>query len=586
MSSSVLLKGPETVPVANDADGRSDVGSTSTNSSRAEFGNWWQGLEWFVAGTLALAAIALHLRFATNVGALWRDETNSVNLATLPTLQELWHFLDYDSFPALYFCVLRVWTSLFGTENDVALRGLGLIIGLGILAALWTNARAFSGRLPLLSFALVGLNVMVIRYGDSTRAYGLGIFLILLTLGSFWRLVEDPSRPTIIRIVGTAALSILSVQCLYYNSVLLLAIAFGACAVALQAKAWRTCLIVLGIGALAALSLLPYLPIIVRMRAWTFMVSYPSTFSWLWLRVGEVIGSPRHEGIWIWITLLSGATAIGSKSTFAHRARRRPPEKPQSAMLFALVTLITGIIGYTLFLRVLNYYTQPWYYITLAVFTACLLDSIYGLSVNMDSRQGTGSLLRIFRPVFVTVFLFFNLSQAWKQIPIRHTNADQVAHRIGDLSEQGDLILVPRWERAISFSRYYQGPAKIVTIPPLTDHRFHRYDLVLEQMRRADSVDSVLSRIEDTLRAGHKVFLTDLLPFPEADPKLSTLRPPFQDAGGNWHSSPYYDVWHRRAGRFIRVHATSARSLEVPDPAGAAVQDFETLVPAIVTGWH
>ena len=116
-------------------------------------GRWLDRLEWFAIALVALTAIALHLRFVTQVGGLWRDETNSVNLATLPTFADVWRFLDYDSFPVLYFAVLRGWTGIFGVGNDAALRALGLLIGLGMLGTLWANARAFGSRLPLLSLA-------------------------------------------------------------------------------------------------------------------------------------------------------------------------------------------------------------------------------------------------------------------------------------------------------------------------------------------------------------------------------------------------------------------------------------------------
>ena len=157
-------------------------------------GIWLNRIEFTVVVLLALLVAALHLRFVTSVGGLWRDETNSVNLATVPSFAEMWRLLDYDSFPMLFFAVLRGWTAIFGVENDLALRTLGLITGLGILGALWANARSFGIKWPVLSFALVGLNPMLIRYGDSTRAYGLGILLILLTLRSFWRLVDSPNR--------------------------------------------------------------------------------------------------------------------------------------------------------------------------------------------------------------------------------------------------------------------------------------------------------------------------------------------------------------------------------------------------------
>ena len=86
---------------------------------------------------------------------------------TLPSFGEVLHFLDYDSFPILFFAVLRGWSGVFGSDNDTALRALGCIIGLAVLGALWFNARAFGIRWPVLSLALIGLNPMLIRYGDS-----------------------------------------------------------------------------------------------------------------------------------------------------------------------------------------------------------------------------------------------------------------------------------------------------------------------------------------------------------------------------------------------------------------------------------
>ena len=36
------------------------------------------------------------------------------------------------------------------------------------------------------------------------------------------------------------------------------------------------------------------------------------------------------------------------------------------------------MLGYAAFLRVLHYYTQPWYYITLVAFAGCALDVLFG----------------------------------------------------------------------------------------------------------------------------------------------------------------------------------------------------------------
>ena len=582
MNGPALLSRPGQAAASSDGDEKSPNALQPVTRS-ADAGRWLVRVEWITVALLTLVAIALQIRFVTAVGGLWRDETNSINLATLPTFADVWRFLDYDSFPVLYFAVLRAWSGIFGAGNDEALRVLGLLIGLSILGALWANARAFGHRLPLLSLALVGLNPMIVRYGDSNRAYGLGILLILLTLRSFWRLAERPSAPSAKEVTIAAVLAVLSVQCLYYNAVLLLAIAAGAAAVALRAKAWRTVGTIIGIGALAAASLLPYAPIIIRMRAWTFLVSYPATFSWLWKRAGEVMGSPEPAAIWLWVSLV----VIGLGTTLvALLLRRGSPARVPAAVLFGAIALVVGVAGYATFLRALNYYTQPWYYVTLAAFAACTLDIILGASPMSGNHRVPAIILRCLRPSVALGLLCFAAPLTWYDLQTRHTNVDLIASQFQKFSRKGDVIVIPRWECAISFCRYYHGQAEVLTIPPIADHRFHRYDLVLTQMKTKDAERPVLDRMEKTLRTGHRVFLADALPFPAADAPLPTLRPPHKDQSGAWHGDPYYAVWNAYAGRFLRAHATHAGRIEVPLPPGIKVQKFEELDPGVVAGWQ
>jgi hypothetical protein len=46
---------------------------------------------------------------------------------------------------------------------------------------------------PLLAITLAGLNVTIIRAGDSLRSYGLGSALAVLALAFIWRLTCRPS---------------------------------------------------------------------------------------------------------------------------------------------------------------------------------------------------------------------------------------------------------------------------------------------------------------------------------------------------------------------------------------------------------
>ena len=142
-----------------------------------------------------------------------------------------------------------------------------------------------------------------------------------------------------------------------------------------------------------------------------------------------------------------------------------------------------GVVGYAGFLRVLNYWTQPWYYITLAAFVACLLEVLFGA---WPATSKSKVALRVVRLAVALLLLCVAVRPAWKELPTRHTNIDVIAGRLQQLATKDDLIVVPRWECAISLNRYYRGPSEVITLPPISEHRFHRYDLVLRQMMTAD----------------------------------------------------------------------------------------------------
>ena len=535
----------------------------------------WVGIaECIIALLIALLALALHLRFVSHVGGLWRDEANSVHLATLSSFSEIWHHLDFDSFPILFFAVLRAWTGIFGLENDAALRALGFIIGAAVLAVTFANARTLGARWPVLSVAVLGLNPMFIRYGDSTRAYGLGILLILLTVRAFWLLISRPSPPSYRQVIMAGLLAIASVQCLYYNSVLLFAICVGAVAVALRERAWRTAAVVFGLGALAALSLAPYVIVMRRMQEWSFLVRYKISFAWLWRRVCEVLGSPDPLGVWLWIALVLGGVMLTIWSLFV-------PARSKS-VLFAGVICIAAVPAYAVFLRALSYYTQPWYYITLAGLIACTLDVIFGAW-----RNGASSvILRGVRLFVAVAFVAMAALPAWQEMPTRHTNIDLVAHKLKSTATADDLILASHWQYGVSFSRYYHGPAELVTLPPVSDYRFHRYDLALRQMRAAEPLQPVYERIEHVLRSGHNVFLVGELPYPKSGTAPPTVSFGYYDGDGSWHQGNYDWIWPLMAAYFVHSHAVQGAPIPVSVPGRARIQDYEHLSLTVVRGWR
>jgi hypothetical protein len=329
------------------------------------------------------------------------------------------------------------------------------------------------------------------------------------------------------------------------------------------------------------------------MQEWTFMVTYPADFPWLWQRAGEVMGSPRPILIWVWTVLFMsalGLTAALALVRFGRRdadalAKKSRPEIP-SAAVFGAVALVVGVAGYASFLNVLNYYTQPWYYITLAAFAASAMEAVFGAWSTERSFPVLPLTLKSGRLAVVFVLLAIAAGPSWAELRARHTNLDLVGRKLQMLTNEADLILVPRWECAITLCRYYHGTAAVLTLPPIDDHRFHRYDLVLRQMMTRDAIQPGLTRLEETLRSGHRVFLVGNLPFPEANVLIPTLPPLYRDGDGDWHGAPYNTVWAGQAGQLLRAHAISANKLSVPVPGEASVQDFEHLELGVLEGWR
>src|ERR1051326_3294593 len=99
-------------------------------------------------------------------------------------------------------------------STDMGIRILGLGIGLFFLTSLWVCQRWIGGRAPILSIALLGgLPAFIFTVG-ANRAYGLASCLLVLSFGKIWQVLESPSKS---RMLSAGLISLLFVQCVYYD---------------------------------------------------------------------------------------------------------------------------------------------------------------------------------------------------------------------------------------------------------------------------------------------------------------------------------------------------------------------------------
>src|SRR5437762_7826100 len=145
----------------------------------------------------AFSALLLVLT-AMSAGPLWRDETNTFNLAHMPSLRDMWHNLQFESFPLLWLLLARGYGMLGFTNGDMGIRILGLAIGLFFLSSLWLCQCWIGGRTPILSIALLGGLPAFIFVVGANRAYGLAGCLLVLSFGAIWQVLESPKKSRVI----------------------------------------------------------------------------------------------------------------------------------------------------------------------------------------------------------------------------------------------------------------------------------------------------------------------------------------------------------------------------------------------------
>jgi hypothetical protein len=516
-----------------------------------------------LAGT-AFSAILLVLT-AMYAGPLWRDETNTINLAQMPSLKAFWHNLMFESFPPLWPLLLRGCDFLGLAGSDASIRVLGLYVGLFFLAALWLCSRWMGGRAPILSIGLLGSLPAFVFIMGANRAYGLASCLLVLSFGMIWRLVELPSRS---RILLAGLVCILFAHCVYYDVVFLCAMLAGAAAVVMRRRQWKTLGALTGIGAVSGASMMIYLPI-VRPGSASLPMNRIPFYHWsiLWYKLSSALTArssahtPRFDGpeIWFWIMLL----LVGSVAALMmQRTRGRQAPNPEAAAkdtsrgradlaLFCVVSMLFGIAGYMAFLMKIQYLTQAWYYVEMLCLCAISLDGILG--ANWPALRPWG-LLRI---GLLVGMMIWNAGAAWEEAHTQRSNVNLIAAVLDKQASEGDLIVIKDAWNGITFDRYYHGRARWLTVPPIDSHKVHRNDLILEQLKQPDPMAPVLREITNTLRSSNSVWIVGYLV--AVPPK-----PLFPPAPQTQEWLPYLNYWNAQALVLLQDHASRAEILEIP----------------------
>jgi len=521
--------------------------------------------EWIVAILLSAVVVFLLIARVQSMGALWRDEAATLNLAQLSTLSEVAANFQHEAFPLPFPLLIRTYVSLFGA-TDASLRWFGFIVGVALVAAAWFNSRALGDRAPLLFLALFGLNATFLTWGPSLRGYGLGCVLLLLTIGLT---AKAMSQPTAAKAVFATIAAIASVQIMVNALPLIAAIAASAFVVFISQRRFRQAAIVCVCVSICTFSFVPYAKAYLT-ADWNVVLKYPTDFFSLWEKFRLAL---EEQGFLAGVLWSVAAPLIILGATWRWWTLRREKACVETELLlFLILVSALSIFAYYAFLKILSYATRPWYYLPLLCVLAGAIDLLSGI-------LATTQWIRIVRLLVVIAALLLLPFTLWKSVHERLTDIDLVAQKLATQAGPDDLIVVNPWHFAPSFYRYYHGSIPWITVPTMSEHRIHRYDLMKAKMIEPDPLSDVRSAIRDALQSDHRVWVVGGAR-PPLENMPATLGPaPHPELG--W--SGYMTFWSIELGSFLNAHVIAGEVVLEPM---AGVNSHENVPLLVARGWR
>lgn len=509
-------------------------------------------LEWALSLAFTATAVSLLAIQTSQAGGLWRDECGSVQLARMSSWTEIWEKFTFEAFPLLFPASLRCFTEVFGV-SDSALRAYGLVTGLLLVLALWWNSWLLRRQPPLLGLAILGLNANVLIWGTTVRGYGPASVMIVVTFGLLAQVLRSPGPGWIAAALGAA---LTSVQLALHNCFLLLALVLAATCAAMLERKRREAIVLFGIGAVCAASMLMYVPRYTHVT-WNRMVRREVSVGELCAWLVNAAASPSRIMLLIW-----GGLGLLALLGIAIRFARPQDSSTDERMLgrYGLLSAVLAPACYLFFLKLVSYSQAVWYYIILLCLMGSVLDFLIAvLATSERARQA--------RALLVLCLLLFLPGRLWPLLPMRLSNMRQIADQVTQAAAPEDLILVNPWCLGVGFNWYYHGPAQWRSVPPLADLRVHRYDLLEARMTAAEPLRDLPVEIERTLNAGHRIWLVGNYDDAPSEPRF--ILSPAPDPVQGWSEAAYQRSWTEQLKAILQAKQVDLQPVDLADSGGA-----------------
>lgn len=147
-----------------------------------------------IVALIIIAAAGILLRGVSLERSYWFDELATVTHVDVADLPTVLHETAQDKQPPLYNALVFGWSKMFGF-GEIAVRSLSLLFGLLALSTPWIARRALNRHEKLLSFVVLCVMSLPIKYAEEARNYSLMLLLSAASLFAYYeRLCRDSGR--------------------------------------------------------------------------------------------------------------------------------------------------------------------------------------------------------------------------------------------------------------------------------------------------------------------------------------------------------------------------------------------------------
>jgi hypothetical protein len=444
--------------------------------------DWYEGLpNWAIAGgwLVVLMAISAYIRTRYIGGQFWMDEAISTGIASHP-LSEIPGILRHDGSPPLYYMLLHIWISMFGS-SEAATHSLSLVFGLlAIPIAMWAGWSLFGRRAGIMAAILFTFSAFLTDYAQETRMYELmGLLGLLATAGFLHGFLYGRRRYLILFAVSLALM-------LYTHSWGIFFWAGSAIALIptyIRSDNRRALLrdaVIAFVG--AGILYLPWLPNFIYQASHT---AAPWDHS---PRLGAPVQISRDllGGDRVAAALVIAAT-IGLADLFTRRLR----DTREATMMWTLILLPFATL---LLAWISSQITPAW----VSRYFAPVLASIMLLAAFGCARAGVVGLVAIGLSV-----LFLIKPSAYT--PQYKSDMRDVSGEIAPLLHPGDLVIVSQPEQT-PLTWYYlpAGLRFATTIGPVSDPRYMNWVDALKRLQHANP-EATITPLLASLGPGQQV---------------------------------------------------------------------------------